>query len=145
MFSCSISKINWIFPEMSYESFTVSIILCQWDGYLLSVINLHVTNAILFHAIHTSMTNDWKVGGLIYSITYHLHKIDIHKHTVTIRFFSSSQRQKKLCAFGTNGMLAEVKVSLSKQQMKIRNHHESETHLGWCNKQHSSYPDQLPP
>lgn len=65
--------------------------------------------------------------------------------SVTIGFFSSSQRQKNLCAFCTNGMSAEDKVSLSKQQMKIRNFHESETHLDWCNKQHSSYPDQLPP
>ena len=65
--------------------------------------------------------------------------------SATTDLFSISQRQKKLCAFCTNGMLAEDKISLSKQQMKTRNHCESETHLDWCNKQHSSYPDQLPP
>lgn len=54
-------------------------------------------------------------------------------------------KTKKLCAFGTNGVLAEDKISFSKQKMKIRNHHESETHLDWCNIQHYSYPDQLPP
>ena len=54
-------------------------------------------------------------------------------------------KTKKLCAFCTNGVPAEDKVSCSKQHKKIRYHHESETHLDWCNKQHSSYPDQLPP